>query len=885
MSTLHALLIGVDHYFEHRLPGGVYYPKLGGCVRDINKIYSFLTTRLQLDPDHILKLTASLGDEQPPEPAAEWPTYRNMVNAFQTITERAQPGDQVYIQYSGHGGRTTTMFPALKGESAFDEGLVPLDIGKPDDPDARYLRDVEMHNLIQNLVDKEVRLTVVFDCCHSGGATRNAGGARKRGIGVEDKSPPPSDSAVGDLPDLIARWQGSGGGTTRSLQNQSSWLFEPQGYTLFAACRANESAFEFPFDGRESNGALTYWMLDTLAQSGPNTTWQMVADRVAAKVHGQFEQQVPMLQGEGNFRVFGADQLEARFGVPVLAVEPSRRRVRIGAGEVHGLAEGTRFAVYPSMADADDERKQQALIELTEIEATDSWATIVEPEGAVAAEVGSQAVMLNTTAVRVQRDVRVVIEDEVLRSRVKAAIVEAGQGFLALAEAGGGADFLVDVHEKRPDEYVLLDTSGVEIPHLRPALRVDDDGAISQLVQRLVHLAQYRNVQSLDMPDTQMAAKLQVEMEGKPVNEPGDTIKLKITNTQEPNPHNSNDPERILNITVLALSSDWSVSQIYPGGASPFEPLDPGQTLPLEFSAYLPEGQSESLDIIKVFATRSATNFRWLELPALDQPIQSKSAMRSSISDPLEQMLATVTQPGMQTRAVKLTSSPQSDRGWTVSQVEMRVVEEGSGAAGDGVGEESAGDDDAAGADDDAGHADVRHEQPPPLAPTNGATAGTSAETDVTPPVADPVPDSVQIDPRALGVANPDEFQIMVEFSEPTVPVAQPVARGRGGAQVAASQIEQRSQHAIRAAMNTIREMALQTDLMRQGIPGGSQPRMVKVKFGINLDFEVGAFLAKSGVGATMEVELEWARRSDDVLRVLRAETDVEGALFTEAEA
>ena len=115
-------------------------------------------------------LTASISNDGPVEPEDVWPTYANMVKAFQQLTQTVQPGDQVYIQYSGHGGRTTTMFPALKGETAFDEGLVPLDIGDPDNPDARYLRDVEMHNLLQDLVDKEVRLTVVFDCCRSGGA-------------------------------------------------------------------------------------------------------------------------------------------------------------------------------------------------------------------------------------------------------------------------------------------------------------------------------------------------------------------------------------------------------------------------------------------------------------------------------------------------------------------------------------------------------------------------------------------------------------------------------------------------------------------------------------------------------------------------------------------
>ena len=141
-----------------------------------------------------------------------------------------------------------------------------------------------------------------------------------------------------------------------------------------------------------------------------------------------------------------------------------------------------------------------------------------------------------------------------------------------------------------------------------------------------------------------------------------------------------------------------------------------------------------------------------------------------------------------------------------------------------------------------------------------------------------------------LDVAQPDDFHILVDFD--TVAPAPAAMPGGGpeeptpaGMPQAAAQIEVRSQEAITAAMNTIRAMALQTDQMLQSIPGGAQPRMIKVKFGIRLDFQVGAILAKSGAGATMEVEMEWARRSDDVLRVLNAATDVQEALFADAGA
>ncbi|MBV7339512.1 caspase family protein [Chloroflexi bacterium TSY] len=678
MSNLHALLMGVDHYFAYPLAGNLAYNSLGGCVRDINKVYGFLTSRIKMDSTNIMKLTASAGKSQPPEPPSQWPTYLNMVNAFKQLTDKVKAGDQVYIHYSGHGGRTNTMFPTLKGEGAFDEGLVPLDIGKPGDPNARYLRDVEIHNLIEALVDRKVQLTVVFDCCHSGGASRAIGGATKRGIDEPDLSAPPTDSAVGNIPDLIARWQDGEAATTRSVSNVSNWLFEPKDYTLFVACRANESAFEFPFHDQKNSGALTYWMLDTLAQSGPNTTWQMVANRVVTKVHSQFVHQTPMLQGIGNIQLFGSERLESRYGVPVLAVE-SGGRIRLAAGEAHGLAVGTQFAIYPTVGDADELEKRQALVELTRIGATDSWATIKEVEEGVTLESGSQAVMINTTSVRMQRNVRVIMEDTTLREAVEATIESEGKGFLALSQEANTADFLVDLHEERPDEFVLLDTTSAEIPRLRPPLGVKDEGAILKLVRRLVHLTQYRNVQTLDMPDPTMLAKLKVELESKKVNQPGDLVSLKITNNQDPARWKANDPRGVLNVTVLALSSDWSITQVYPSGAANFEPIDPGQTIPVEFDVYLPEGQTESMDTFKVFATRSATNFRWLELPPLDQPIQ-RNISRSVDADPLEQMLAAIGQEAIQTKAVRLHSSPNQDRAWTVAQVEMRVNKTGEEA-------------------------------------------------------------------------------------------------------------------------------------------------------------------------------------------------------------
>lgn len=156
---------------------------------------------------------------------------------------------------------------------------------------------------------------------------------------------------------------------------------------------------------------------------------------------------------------------------------------------------------------------------------------------------------------------------------------------------------------------------------------------------------------------------------------------------------------------------------------------------------------------------------------------------------------------------------------------------------------------------------------------STGATGTPATAPGVTPPT--PASSTTSGAPTSQPVDAPDGFSVLVDF--PEVPEGE-VSFGL------TETVEERSRTAIRAAMNTIQEMAMQTDLMRKGIPGGSQPRMIKIKFGIKLDVKANALIAQSGAEATMEVELEWARRSDDVLRVLRAETDIESALKTEAD-
>jgi hypothetical protein len=206
------------------------------------------------------------------------------------------------------------------------------------------------------------------------------------------------------------------------------------------------------------------------------------------------------------------------------------------------------------------------------------------------------------------------------------------------------------------------------------------------VVQRLVHLAKYRKVQELTNPDP-LTSKIKVELidvppqrmvGGAPIFAPGDRLKVRITNTHEPNPENINDKTRILNITVLDLAPDWKIQQMLPAGAGAFEILQPGKFMEFPIETYLPEGYEESTDILKVFATQMPSAFKCLELPALDQPQAAKKGTRSPSADPLEALLEAFTSSEapaadeMRTRGIRFLERKE-EKAWAVAQVEVRV--------------------------------------------------------------------------------------------------------------------------------------------------------------------------------------------------------------------
>lgn len=695
-EQFHALLIGINCYLDNLLPGGLFYKSLSGCVQDVQRVETFLVEKLSIPRERIIKLTSSRvsGQEEPSEPPSQWPTYKNIVEGFKRITDVARPGDQVFVHYSGHGGRasTTEAFKQIKGENGLDEVLVPMDLGNSV---GNYLRDTELNCLIKAMVDKGLLVTIVLDSCHAGGAMRAADPAVDpdlastgvRGIGVPDLSVRDSASLVASAEDLVKAWQSKGKSATRSVQVGSGWNLDPKGYVLLAACRANEYANEIVFEGTEKNGALSYWFIDSLKQLGPTFTYSMLHSRLLGKVHSQFTSQTPQLEGEGDRVVFSGVTLMEPASVPVLRTEPNDVVV-LNAGRAHGVEPGTHFAVFENTTVQFTNERRIAIVEVGETTATESRATIVERLSETPVEAGAKAVRLDAGRIKLSGKVRFVAPalpgqaDESRALQEFQDLLSTNTDLpLTIAAQDETPDYLVSV---RDEEFLVCDITGNEIPNLRPALRTTDANSRQRLAARLTHLVKYNNVQELDNndPESEISRKLIVELVSRPPDY--------VPNTAVARPHLldsigrsitlcdnewaflriRNDYSSPLNITVLNLQPDWGISQIYPIRSASFESFDPQREVVLPLHVKLPDGYQQGRDIIKVFATVEATDFHSLELPVLNQP-HTSSGTRSLPRNPLEQFLSQFpTTNGKRTVSIPVCAVVD----WCTHQVEIELV-------------------------------------------------------------------------------------------------------------------------------------------------------------------------------------------------------------------
>lgn len=90
-----ALIIGINYTGSQH--------QLNGCINDAMNVRRFLVEDRGFSPnEHDMVL---MTDDRRNYGTPFWPSGANMMAAFQWLTSYNQPGDILWLSYSGHGGQ------------------------------------------------------------------------------------------------------------------------------------------------------------------------------------------------------------------------------------------------------------------------------------------------------------------------------------------------------------------------------------------------------------------------------------------------------------------------------------------------------------------------------------------------------------------------------------------------------------------------------------------------------------------------------------------------------------------------------------------------------------------------------------------------------------
>ncbi|KAF3230368.1 hypothetical protein TWF191_010257 [Orbilia oligospora] len=686
--TIWAILIGIDFYVPGE-PGtgverpGVYFPRLRGCVEDVNQVEKLL--REYFDPKdlsiHRLTATSPGNDQearQGPQGENLQPTYENIVGTFNKIIKEAKPDDVVYIHYSGHGARVKTIFSEIKQNSTdLDEALVPTDISCG----GRYLRDVEVANFIDKMIEKKLVVTLILDCCHAESANRGPKNSPRsptgiRGVATPDRITLDHDlSFISSEPELSTVWEKYSKPSTRNAKLKNHWLLEPRGYTFLAACSTDEYATEESFDG-QTQGLLTYNLIKAIRDhKSINITYCALSSIVGFNVKERNQNQNVVVGGEANrFFLSRSSQNLVNHTARITKVEIGEKRntvIHMDAGSAQGIFKDVKIDIWPSSCAELKRSERIARLRVSEVKEVtltakiEKWYDGSENMRQLKPGLSGRAYIMPIKPVYLPNPGKLnsgIPNDcgpiEKLRVELEKS------SFVKISDDPGKSFFRVDIQN---GNYVILGAGNKQLLHPISPLPITLEGAAEKIAHRIVHLSRYYGILDLKASGANSEPLIAAHIEKGPYTHPRPAHSYNIPETR-PDAYEVNSDERV----VLHIANTSGV-KVYIAVIDLDSKAGQSTQLPLHMSA--PDGTltGQIIDTIKIMVTTQPSRFQGWEMPDLeDIDKMHRSGEQTSVEinpwNPLEAVEITMTEPNLRR------ARPPSTH-WGITNLPIKLAE------------------------------------------------------------------------------------------------------------------------------------------------------------------------------------------------------------------
>jgi len=454
----------------------------------------------------------------------------------------------------------------------------------------RYLRGIELAMLLDDMVDKGLKLTVVLDSCHSGSISRGEDSVRGILWSIEVDSEFPLHVPV------LAWASASKEKILQDTATTSPWLLHPQGYTLLAACGPHERAIEIILTEKQQyRGALSHMIckaLDFCAREPiQDVTHKLIHRHICTKMF-KVAGQHPILIGAENTTLWGAEvaRLYAHSSFEIVKVSAAQE-IWMNAGLVHGDCTGNEYGVY-----ADTEAKELIThIIITDVKAIHAVAKYTSATGSEAdgfqVKVGYHAVL--TKLAQPQAYVKLVPgADDSWGDKLKENV------WLRHLPSDKPAPVDVpcfSVVKPSSDQYSILNFKDNPILNLSPLLS-STSGVGDKMFTILEHLSKYTFVQALDNQHTDSLTDsdftITIKAEADHLNPYKLTGSIIVPHNSKADVEFQNLTQEVLHFTVLSLTPLEAIKRLYPAHKEyqSVMPRNPQDVLPRDISDTGPLG-------------------------------------------------------------------------------------------------------------------------------------------------------------------------------------------------------------------------------------------------------------------------------------------------------
>lgn len=648
MTKYWAILIGINFYVKDKC--------LEGCVRDVGKVKQYLAARPM--PVNVKSFTASTPSDSnscyPTEPLDRWPTYENVTSSIKTITDDAKRGDLVYVHYSGHGTRMKEL-SRYSNKNTGDLALVLFD----DVHGSRYLRGLELAELIHAMVEKGLLVTIVFDCCFSGNVVRYGNPHHGDGVRATDYDHAVDTAYPQDL-GIIHRFQFNPP-ALRDAHIMPTWLVNPSGYTILTACGPHEIAKELELeDGGEKSGVLTHFLfraLKSMWKSDVDIKHQSLYQHLCARFHASWPQQTPMRYGNKDLSFFG--KLTSGTDTTFISIFMTRKDscLRLEAGRGHGVCLDDEYALYPfDSSESVCSNTSQAPVKarVSTVRGLTSDLVVLDSTSNQSQVKPGWKARLLTRLSPYKVPIRILAREDHQTQRMAAANQ---RRFLSLFSGDDekGQPFLFNVTRNERNEYEILNESCQRIISL-PKIPLGQTGAWNCLVKVLEHLATFKYFEGIEnrSPSASFEKSFTLNLSDAVGSNLETAGFLDVTHESELSLTFQNESDMTLYLALFDLGPSWQIdSLLCSSGGGDFivvPPKNDGEgyngKVEIRWSMNVPEslrnlGQCQCEDVLKIFVTSKWTMFTTVMMREISKSAEDlDGSMRSDDYDQLSRFLS-----------------------------------------------------------------------------------------------------------------------------------------------------------------------------------------------------------------------------------------------------